>query len=106
MGINTSTPDVLSVFFIFPNLTYLFSISFHHLHACCVHFPVHGSLHLAYDKVTCVRVGACLDTEVIRVLGTMRGGWGLVWGGVERNAGPHRRRKDNQKMGGRRSRER
>ena len=33
--------------------------------------------------MTCFRVGACLDTEVIRVLGTMRGGgWGLVWGGV------------------------
>ena len=27
-------------------------------------------------------MGACLDTEVIRVLGTMREGWGLVWGGV------------------------
>ena len=28
-------------------------------------------------------MGVCLDTEVIRVLGTMRGGWGLVWGGVK-----------------------
>ena len=27
-------------------------------------------------------MGACLDTEVIRALGTMSGGWGLVWWGV------------------------
>ena len=47
-------------------------------------------------------MGACLDTEVIRVLGAMRGGIGFGEGGGERNAGPHRRRKDNQKMGGRR----
>ena len=30
--------------------------------------------------MTCFRVGACLDTEVIRVLGTMRG-VGCCWGG-------------------------
>ena len=32
--------------------------------------------------MTCVRVGACLDTEVIRVLGKMRGGMGFGEGGV------------------------
>ena len=31
--------------------------------------------------MTCFRVGACLDTEVIRVLGTMRGGMGFGEGG-------------------------
>ena len=36
-------------------------------------------------------MGACLDTEVIRVLGTMRGvgRGGGVGGGGERNAGGH-----------------
>ena len=39
-------------------------------------------------------------------IGYNEGGMGFGVGGGERNAGPHRRRKDNQKMGGRRSRER
>ena len=34
-------------------------------------------------------MGACLDTEVIRVLGTMRGGWGLVRGGGVREMQVH-----------------
>ena len=32
---------------------------------------------------TCFRVGACLDTEMIRVLGAMRGGMGFGGGGVK-----------------------
>ena len=39
--------------------------------------------------MTCFRVGACLDTEVIRVWGTMRGGWGLVRGGGLREMQVH-----------------
>ena len=33
--------------------------------------------------MTCFRVGVCLDTEVIRVWGTMRGGVGFGEGGVK-----------------------
>ena len=31
--------------------------------------------------MTCFRVGACLDTEMIKVLGAMRGGMGFGEGG-------------------------
>ena len=34
-------------------------------------------------------MGSCLDTELIRVLGTMRGGWGLVRGGGVREMQVH-----------------